>query len=493
MLFWLKFLILALWMMATAFVTFVIGLLRLPFQGKQPSTGVLFGRSFAWGAEFITGIRIHARGRENLLPAGSPAIYCANHQSMFDVVPCGVVYPPGCVIIGKREVKWIPVFGWLFWVTGNIFLDRKNRSRAFNSLDQVVDRVQKDRVSVWIFPEGTRNRSGVGLLPFKRGPFYLAQKTQSPVVPIVISSFKDCVDPTRKLLGPGEVRMQICPAIPPPSRTEDLGAYSDKVRKIMIEALAALSVLVGLFGAGCARAPKALPREGLALDNKPYAVNQILGGVQWIRVRRPAAESADPKAGPGGSDYRATPAPDERLDCQSLETLLQPVVSDALVSCLQTLNTQFGAEGAEAREFGYRLVRETQPKLELQDADEAPECLKTVLPSIPVPREIFFMVRDRQDRLACLSSRVPMDAGDFLGVRLPAKGVEVRLKFPDPNLPKDRAAAGRWLQAWVMTPYFYFEQDHKIQGKYVPESICGQCFGDRMILEKRTDLIPHWP
>ncbi len=67
----------------------------------------------------------------------------------------------------------MPLFGQLYWLTGNILIDRANRSKAKGTIDQVVNSIKESDVSVWMFPEGTRSR-GRGLLPFKTGAFHAA-------------------------------------------------------------------------------------------------------------------------------------------------------------------------------------------------------------------------------------------------------------------------------------------------------------------------------
>lgn len=81
----------------------------------------------------------------------------------------------------------MPLFGQLYWLTGNILIDRANRSKAKGTIDQVVDSMNQSDVSVWMFPEGTRSR-GRGLLPFKTGAFHAAIGAKLPIVPIVCSS-----------------------------------------------------------------------------------------------------------------------------------------------------------------------------------------------------------------------------------------------------------------------------------------------------------------
>ena len=75
------------------------------------------------------GLKVEVSGRENLM-ARRPCIYVANHQSAYDVPVLAELHTPHAVIIGKKELRSIPFFGWLYAVTGNIFIDRTNTARA---------------------------------------------------------------------------------------------------------------------------------------------------------------------------------------------------------------------------------------------------------------------------------------------------------------------------------------------------------------------------
>jgi 1-acyl-sn-glycerol-3-phosphate acyltransferase len=66
-----------------------------------------------------------------------------------------------------------PVFGQLYWLTGNLLIDRNNRAKAHGTIAEVVNAFKKRNISFWMFPEGTRSR-GRGLLPFKTGAFHAA-------------------------------------------------------------------------------------------------------------------------------------------------------------------------------------------------------------------------------------------------------------------------------------------------------------------------------
>lgn len=113
-------------------------------------------------------------------------IYLGNHQNNFDLFTQTSAVPKATVSLGKKSLAWVPLFGQIYWLTGNILIDRKNRSSAFDTMAKTVKKMQEKLLSVWIFPEGTRSR-GRGLLPLKVGAFHTAIAAQVPVVPVLAS------------------------------------------------------------------------------------------------------------------------------------------------------------------------------------------------------------------------------------------------------------------------------------------------------------------
>jgi 1-acyl-sn-glycerol-3-phosphate acyltransferase len=87
--------------------------------------------------------------------------------------------------IAKRELLWVPFFGWAMWAAKHITVNRADRFGALGTLKKAKERM-KDGVSLAIFPEGTRGSEG-DLLAFKRGGFLLAAKTGTPIVPVTIN------------------------------------------------------------------------------------------------------------------------------------------------------------------------------------------------------------------------------------------------------------------------------------------------------------------
>lgn len=129
-------------------------------------------------------------------PAGMeedcPVVYIANHQNSYDVFTISAALPKRTVTIGKKSLRWIPFFGQMYWFTGNILIDRNNRSKAHNTISTAAKKMRDNKLSVWLFPEGTRSY-GRGLLPFKTGAFHTAKQAGVPIVPICVSNSHDMV------------------------------------------------------------------------------------------------------------------------------------------------------------------------------------------------------------------------------------------------------------------------------------------------------------
>lgn len=121
-----------------------------------------------------------------------PVVYVANHQNSYDVFTISAALPERTVTIGKKSLRWIPFFGQMYWFTGNILIDRGNRSKAHNTISTAAQKMRENKLSVWLFPEGTRSY-GRGLLPFKTGAFHTAKQAGVPIVPICVSNSHDMV------------------------------------------------------------------------------------------------------------------------------------------------------------------------------------------------------------------------------------------------------------------------------------------------------------
>jgi 1-acyl-sn-glycerol-3-phosphate acyltransferase len=134
----------------------------------------------------ILGFDVEVRIPESVKDIG-PVIYVANHQNSYDVFTMANAVQPSTVSVGKKSLKWIPIFGQMYWLTGNILIDRKNTSKAMGFINLTATKIKEKKLSIWMFPEGTRSR-GRGLLPFKTGAFRTAALANVPIVPICASN-----------------------------------------------------------------------------------------------------------------------------------------------------------------------------------------------------------------------------------------------------------------------------------------------------------------
>ena len=134
----------------------------------------------------VLGFSVEVRIPDSLKNIG-PVVYTANHQNNYDIFTMANAVQPGTVSVGKKSLAWIPFFGQMYWLTGNILIDRKNKTKALGTIDLTANKIKEKNLSIWMFPEGTRSR-GRGLLPFKTGAFRTAAKAGVPIVPICASN-----------------------------------------------------------------------------------------------------------------------------------------------------------------------------------------------------------------------------------------------------------------------------------------------------------------
>ena len=169
-------------------VVCIAGSIYCLFSPRNPRHVATFARCFGKLSP-VFGLKVETRKPDNAASFGN-AIYIANHQNNYDMITAANMVQPSTVTIGKKSLLWIPFFGLLYWLTGNLLIDRNNRTRAHSTISDVVSQFKKKKISFWMFPEGTRSR-GRGLLPFKTGAFHAAVAAGVPVIPIVVSDTHD--------------------------------------------------------------------------------------------------------------------------------------------------------------------------------------------------------------------------------------------------------------------------------------------------------------
>ena len=162
-------------------------------DGDSSNLDYVYASTLSRGFVRSLGLTYRIRNEERLT-ASQPCVYVVNHRSNLDLITLARIFPPGTIVIGKKQVLKVPLFGTIFEQGGNITIDRTNRDDARAGFDAAERAIVEQKRSIWVFPEGTRNH-GKRLLPFKKGAFHLARNTGVPVIPIVCAAPDSWIDP----------------------------------------------------------------------------------------------------------------------------------------------------------------------------------------------------------------------------------------------------------------------------------------------------------
>ena len=162
--------------------------------------------------QWMLGIRNRISGMENLPQGNSDAaVLLVKHQSTWETFCMPAIMPHPLAYVFKRELLYVPFFGWAIGLLDMIHIDRSKRSQAFSKVVEQGQRLLDQGTWVIMFPEGTRiPRGQVG--QYKSGGTRLAIQTGAPVIPIAVTSAK-CWPRKAWIKHPGVVDISIGPAI----------------------------------------------------------------------------------------------------------------------------------------------------------------------------------------------------------------------------------------------------------------------------------------
>lgn len=188
----------------------VIALLTFPFAPLTRYRIIsVWSRLMVAAASRICGIRYQILGAENI--PREPCIILSKHQSAWETLAFQVVLPPHVWVL-KRELLWIPFFGWGLAMLSPIAIDRGAGARALRqTLEQGRERLQQGFCIV-IFPEGTRTAPGARGT-YRAGGAWLAVKTAAPALPVAHNA-GECWRRNAFLKYPGLITISIGPALP---------------------------------------------------------------------------------------------------------------------------------------------------------------------------------------------------------------------------------------------------------------------------------------
>ena len=204
-----------LWMIITVIPWALVVVIVAPFASQK----VVYGLCAGWlkhavnSGRWIIGIRNRVTGFENL-PKGEldPAVLLVKHQSTWETFSMVAIMPHPLAYVFKKELLYVPFFGWAMARMDMIHIDRSRRTEAFNKVVEQGHKLLAKGVWVIMFPEGTRIPRGQKGR-YQSGGTRLAIETGAPVIPVAVTSAK-CWPRKAFIKKPGIVDISIGPPIP---------------------------------------------------------------------------------------------------------------------------------------------------------------------------------------------------------------------------------------------------------------------------------------
>lgn len=158
----------------------------------------------------LSGARIVVKGRENI-NASQEYIYAANHRSYLDTATLFCHLPQRIGLFAKKELLKVPFLGWGMGYVNIMAIDRTSFESAARTVKAATDKIKTGR-SFGVFVEGRRAGRGE-LLPFKKGAFYMAIETGTPIVPVAIKNTDVLMGKGAGAAYPGTIEMVLLPPI----------------------------------------------------------------------------------------------------------------------------------------------------------------------------------------------------------------------------------------------------------------------------------------
>lgn len=176
----------------------------------------------------IAGAKVIVKGRENI-PKGEAVLYVANHQSFFDVIISYTLFNDPTAFIAKKEFEKVPLLNINMKALSMLFMDRDDIKQSLGVIKTAISSIKEGR-SIFIFPEGTRNKSGdeLNLAPFHRGSFKPAQRTGCKIVPIAFNNTETLFEKNFPHVTPARVVVEIGKPVAYGDLTKDQQKHIDE-------------------------------------------------------------------------------------------------------------------------------------------------------------------------------------------------------------------------------------------------------------------------
>jgi 1-acyl-sn-glycerol-3-phosphate acyltransferase len=178
-------------------------------------------RAWSWLILKTTGVRVTVDGLD-ALPRDTPYLFLSNHQSIYDIPVLFWHLPYQVRILAKASLGRFPFLGWHLRRSGHVLVDR---SAPGNSTMLQIKELMRQRVSLLVFPEGTRSADG-RVARFRAGIVLLAIEAGLPIVPVAVEGTRHVMRKGRLMTCPGEVRMRVLEPV------ATVGLESSKAREL---------------------------------------------------------------------------------------------------------------------------------------------------------------------------------------------------------------------------------------------------------------------
>jgi len=200
-------------------------------------------RAFKYVMWLTTGVTFKIEDPNDYLGTTRPAVFIGNHQTELDVLMLGYMFPKYCSVTAKKSLKSTPFLGWFMSLSGTVFIDRANTADARHAMAGAAEEIQKDKQSVYMFPEGTRSYSKEPmLLPFKKGAFHLAVQAGVPIVPVVVENYSNILYLKEWKFHSGEITMKVLKPIETKGlKTSDVEDLTRDIRDLMLREIVSLT------------------------------------------------------------------------------------------------------------------------------------------------------------------------------------------------------------------------------------------------------------
>jgi 1-acyl-sn-glycerol-3-phosphate acyltransferase len=190
-------------------------------------------RAWSWLILATTGVDVTVQGLERLVP-GKTYVFVANHQSIYDIPCLFWSIPFQLRIIAKESLGNFPILGPHLKRTGHMLVDRSKPDRS--GIFGWASRLTSNGLSLIVFPEGTRSRTGM-MGKFKGGSIMLAMQAGLPIVPISVIGSRHVMKKGELTTRPGQVRMIVHQPIEMPANAapsvHDVRELADRIREVI--------------------------------------------------------------------------------------------------------------------------------------------------------------------------------------------------------------------------------------------------------------------